>query len=135
VVTFDGYGVSGHVNHIATYHGMERALAILRSACVSGGAIFPEGRSQHATPCGHRKNDGGVLGLKLMSKSLCRKFLGPFDIFFSLYYSNLVVMNFDLAVIYRGMRAHSSQNVWYRKIFILLSCFSYINCFEIMEEL
>ncbi len=107
IVTFDEWGVSGHPNHIATYKGVLHAYSSALKATYS-----------HIT------------GLKLTSRNLLRKFLGPFDLLFSLWFSENVVLSMNLWRAISGMYAHNSQNHLYRQVFILLSAFTYINEFE-----
>lgn len=109
VFTFDEVGVSGHLNHIATYHGVKHAVLALQS----------------------RNN---ILAYKLKSKNVFRKFLGVFEILPSLCLDEHIVFGLQLLKTFAGMQAHSSQNLWYRQIFICLSSFTYVNSFEEMES-
>lgn len=105
VVTFDDRGVSDHPNHIATYHGVKSALSMLpRSA-------------------------NNVIGLKLISVNVFRKFSGVLEILSALCTAEYVAVAFGLITALRGMFIHRSQNVWYRQIFVCLSAFTYVNSF------
>jgi N-acetylglucosaminylphosphatidylinositol deacetylase len=106
VFTFDSYGVSGHPNHIATFHGVKHALLSLQN-----------------------NSSASIKGYCLSSKNLVRKYLGLFDIIFSLCLDENVLVSWALIKTILGMQAHQSQNIWHRKIFILISSYSYINCF------
>ena len=105
MITFDEYGVSGHPNHTATYRGVQLALNALS----------------------RRKKK--PIGLKLQTTSIFRKFLGFFDVPFSLFSCENVVVNFNLFRVLKGMTAHRSQNVWYRILFVLFSRYTYVNTF------
>lgn len=100
LVSFDQHGVSGHPNHIAVHYGFVTAHDTL------------------SIPC-----------LQLDTTGFLRKYIGIADIILSWCLSNpstLTLHSLPLRSI-RGMLAHHSQFVWYRKLFILLSRYSYIN--------
>jgi len=108
VVTFDQNGVSGHSNHIATSYGVIR--------------MFQENEVelQHASL------------LLLNSLSLHRKYSGILEaIYLSFAYdeNRLVFGNNEISLSYRAMKAHSSQFVWYRKLFVLFSAYSFVNSY------
>lgn len=107
ILTFDDYGVSGHPNHIATYHGVRLALA---QACKSS--------SQR------------LRGWKLDSRSLLRKFSGPLDIIYSYFADDHIFINFDPCFVLKGLAIHVSQNALYRQLFVLFSSFTYVNSFS-----
>ena len=107
VITFDEYGVSGHPNHIMTHRGVALALAQLRSIA----------------------NRPSVVGLKLHSTNLIRKFMGIADLPFSFIFAEHVAINFNLFRVIQGMAAHKSQNVWYRILFVIFARYTYVNTF------
>ena len=109
VVTFDDYGVSGHPNHIATGRSVSQAVALYASSSSSS----------------------NLKCIKLESTNLLRKFTGPIDVLFSLLLSDLVVINSNPCVAYKAMRAHRSQFLWYRYIFIVLSRYTYVNTYSV----
>ncbi len=111
MVTFDEKGVSGHLNHIATHKGVLLAYTLLDK----------EGKNK-------------VLGLKLQSKNILRKFLGPYDILFSLWFSEYVIVSISFWRTLHGMQLHASQNKLYRQVFVILSSFTYINCFAYLNS-
>lgn len=106
IITFDEDGVSGHPNHISTYKGV-----LLASVSFQGSREF----------------------LKLDSTGFCRKYAGALDMFFSLWIGLYVVVNFNIIKSYSSMRIHYSQFVWYRRLFILFSRYSYVNTFSLMS--
>jgi len=112
-VTFDDYGVSGHPNHIATYFGVKDAL--LRKKQQEKGVF--------------RMDSAEILGLRLSSVPLYRKFLGIFDLLIAYWLSDYLITKFCISIALKGMYIHRSQNRWYRQLFVLLSTFSVINSF------
>lgn len=111
IISFDGYGVSGHANHIATYKGTVLAYHQLKELGL------------------------GIKGITLESVSWFRKFIGLLDILFSLHYdrSHLLVIQINLLAIIAAMTAHHSQFVWFRKLFVVFTRYSYVNSFKEMH--
>lgn len=107
VITFDERGVSGHANHISTFRGVERCAQIMKADLLC--PVF----------------------LKLNSKNVLRKFCGPIDIILAILLRELYVYHHVSPLLaMKGIYTHKSQNVWYRRIFIVLSSFSYVNSFK-----
>lgn len=121
IITFDKYGVSGHPNHIATHKGVFDAVKSI-----------------------HKKNTSDVKLYELNSTNIIRKFIGVFDIFLSFILLSIrdscchfnrsndviVVCNFNAAETYLAMSEHASQFVWYRKLFVIFSSYTYVNTFR-----
>lgn len=107
VITFDLYGVSGHVNHISLYNG-------LRHMCANG---------HYAKNCTF---------YILESVNLLRKYVGLLDLPFSyLLASFAYVCNFhDFLTVQRAMRAHQSQLLWFRYLYVFFSRYMIINTFK-----
>ncbi|KAI8476247.1 MAG: N-acetylglucosaminylphosphatidylinositol de-N-acetylase family protein [Monoraphidium minutum] len=106
VVTFDAVGVSGHVNHRAVHRGVAALLA------ARGAAL------------------GVADAWQLVSLRLPRKFLSAADVSLSRALAPrgaLVLAGGALRTSLSAMRAHASQWVWYRKLFVLLSSYTYVN--------
>jgi len=105
ILTFDDYGVSGHENHIDTSHGV---------------------RHFHQTSEWGQKKSNTLYQLE--STGICRKYTGVFDMTRSLVQSDTQCFC-SLApwVNYGAMRAHFSQFVWYRRMFVLFSRYTYVN--------
>jgi len=105
LLTFDGRGVSGHANHIAAYRGALRYHADL---------------NPQATLC------------SLMSPAWWIKYTGPVGALLSYYIKPLnqfAFINTNPLVTVRAMRAHGSQFVWYRKLFVVFYVGTYVNIF------
>ncbi|GMH39524.1 hypothetical protein BSKO_07422 [Bryopsis sp. KO-2023] len=107
VLTFDGYGVSGHPNHRSTHRAVME--------------LFAEGSVE-----------SGVELWTLESTNLIRKFSGPFDIAVSLLGAlvddaSKVILSPNFLTSWRAMAKHWSQFVWYRVIFLAFSRYAYVN--------
>ena len=114
VVTFDGYGVSNHRNHIAACKGTELALA-----------SFP----------------GDVELLELQSIRLVRKYAGMVNYLYDFIKSAIgigggndiyaVPCPYEVFwIAQEAMSKHASQLVWFRKIYLLLCRYIFINSFR-----
>ncbi|KAK7466549.1 hypothetical protein BaRGS_00037371 [Batillaria attramentaria] len=111
VYSFDGYGVSGHNNHIAVHQ------------CIKN--IFSSGNKNLPT---------GVRAVYFLeSVSLWRKYLGVFDLPFTLLSSSHVAVAGPQEIIraQKAMLAHRSQLEWFRFLYILLSRYMVINSFSV----
>lgn len=108
VLTFDGSGVSGHVNHIAIY----KALSYL---AVSG--KIPQ--------------DCNVMVLNTIS--IFRKYLSILELPISwLIPSNLccILNSQEYNQAKRAMFCHRSQLLWFRHLYILFSRYMFVNTFQ-----
>lgn len=111
IVTFDGGGVSGHPNHRHTRRGVARYLR------EGGAAASPSLRA----------------ALELETTSLPRKYSGPLDWFWSAAETSgtgtrfLVGDSGSAAAADAAMRAHASQYVWYRRLFVVFSRYTALN--------
>ena len=56
--------------------------------------------------------------------------MGAFDIPLSIISSENAIINFNVALVLKGMAAHKSQNVWYRVLFVLFCRYTYVNTFR-----
>jgi hypothetical protein len=72
---------------------------------------------------------------ELESTSLWRKFLGPFDLVFSLFSSaEHVFFSLSPLLTHATMLAHHSQYVWFRRLFVLFSRYSYLNTLRLKQR-
>ena len=134
MVTFDEGGVSGHPNHVA----LARAASSL---------VRPEGEEAPLPPA--------VKVWTLETTNIIRKYIGPLDILISVvvwlclwlcgplrqgmramdYGSSssssttgfCLCLNNSPGLTYQAMLAHASQFVWYRRLFIVFSRYTYVN--------
>jgi len=102
VVSFDEYGVSGHPNHGACARGVAAWFA----------ATDPE---------------DGYRAWALVSTGLARKFLGFVDILFSILGSDVLLVSPHPTRTWSALACHASQFVWYRRLFVLFSRYSFVN--------
>ncbi|ETO84620.1 hypothetical protein F444_01494 [Phytophthora nicotianae P1976] len=123
VFTFDDYGVSGHANHIAAYYGVKKAIREQQEKCSSAD---------------DSKESKSVRGWALESTNLIRKYVGLLDTAMSFWMSRKgdeqearqFVFIFRPRWNYNAMALHQSQFVWYRRLFVIFSRYTFINTFR-----
>ncbi|KAI4342731.1 hypothetical protein MLD38_027318 [Melastoma candidum] len=108
VITFDSYGVSGHCNHRDVHYGVRKFML----------------ESSH----------GDIEAWELVSTNILRKYIGPVDIWTSILYASSNparsirwLTNEDPRKSYVSMSLHASQWVWFRKLFMAFSSYTYMN--------
>eukprot|EP00268_Persea_americana_P047072 TRINITY_DN4878_c0_g1_i4.p1 TRINITY_DN4878_c0_g1~~TRINITY_DN4878_c0_g1_i4.p1 ORF type:complete len:258 (-),score=18.64 TRINITY_DN4878_c0_g1_i4:418-1191(-) len=108
LITFDNYGVSGHRNHCDVHHGIRMVL------------------------CNYSQRS--IEAWELISTSIARKYTGPLDIWLSilcsLYYPAgevYCLLNSHPHATFLAMAQHESQWVWFRKLFVVFSNYTYVN--------
>ena len=119
--TFDGTGVSGHVNHIDTYRALVSYLATLAP-------------TQTFNNIPLSLNILHTIPLFLKYSPLTPLTPLPHYILLSLYNTLLptgrcVTTCIDFTG--NSMKCHTSQNVWYRRIFVSTSAYSHVNLLQI----
>ncbi|ETV98885.1 hypothetical protein H310_08379 [Aphanomyces invadans] len=102
IFTFDDYGVSGHPNHISVHYGVKHALT---------NGLLPS----------------SVRVYQLESTSIWRKYIGALDVIFTAPSSVVQFVSFTPWESYNAMALHSSQFVWFRRLFVLFSRYTYVN--------
>ncbi|XP_058219094.1 uncharacterized protein LOC131329750 isoform X2 [Rhododendron vialii] len=108
IITFDNYGVSGHCNHREVNLGMRKLL--------------------------HETAERDIEAWELISNNILRKYSGPVDICLSLVYVTMY-QNGELHCLlnerpnrsYNAMAQHRSQWIWFRKLFVVFSSYTYVN--------
>ncbi|XP_010516462.1 PREDICTED: probable N-acetylglucosaminyl-phosphatidylinositol de-N-acetylase [Camelina sativa] len=106
IITFDNYGVSGHCNHRDVHRGV---LTFLQT------------------------NSGRhIKAWELVSLNIFRKYCGPVDIWLSIlsarkHPSNVIIINEQPWKSFKAMAQHLSQWVWFRKLFVSFSSYTYTN--------
>ncbi|CAN1804235.1 N-acetylglucosaminyl-phosphatidylinositol de-N-acetylase [Linum perenne] len=108
IITFDDYGVSGHCNHCDVHNGVRS---------VSNWFIM----------CNHQ-----------VSNNILRKYGGPVDVWLSMLLATksnnreaaYCLLNDQPWKSFHAMAAHSSQWVWFRKLFVLFSSYTYVNTIQ-----
>lgn len=142
VLTFDEGGVSGHPNHTATYRGVlfwmsnseiEDTAASDENDAASWTKLNQGSMSLLNSVTRKQKRSNSKLQTQvwvLVSTNVVRKFLMMADVFVSFFLlerSNAHLAASNPTQLVRAMRMHKSQWVWYRKLFILFSRYSYVN--------
>eukprot|EP00747_Dinoflagellata_sp_TGD_P079222 gnl/TRDRNA2_/TRDRNA2_160426_c0_seq1.p1 gnl/TRDRNA2_/TRDRNA2_160426_c0~~gnl/TRDRNA2_/TRDRNA2_160426_c0_seq1.p1 ORF type:complete len:335 (-),score=40.46 gnl/TRDRNA2_/TRDRNA2_160426_c0_seq1:35-1039(-) len=123
VITFDGTGVSGHPNHIATCHGVCRANAIVRAA---NKRVLLRGEGSHAA--GEVNNPPPFQLLLLDSVSMRCKYLGPLGAWLASGWGSACTC-VDPTACLQALFAHRTQLVWYRLLFAMFSVYAYVNTY------
>ncbi|XP_047067253.1 probable N-acetylglucosaminyl-phosphatidylinositol de-N-acetylase [Lolium rigidum] len=107
IVTFDSCGVSGHPNHCDVHHGISKLL--------------------------HENQQGNIEAWELVSLNMFRKYSGPVDIWLSSLISSsskqpiCCLVNCSPSRTFEAMAAHRSQWVWFRRLFVRFSSYTYMN--------
>ncbi len=104
LITFDDQGVSSHHNHIS-----------VSNACQQ---YFDD----------QKKKPKFKILLKLRTVGLFRKYSSFADIV-NCAHNELHWFQFRPATQMRAMAAHHSQNVWFRKLFVWFSRYTFVNSF------
>ncbi|KAF7811065.1 N-acetylglucosaminyl-phosphatidylinositol de-N-acetylase-like isoform X1 [Senna tora] len=120
IITFDNYGVSGHCNHRDVHYGVRTSVN-----------SFSYGISRKLL---HDNPYGDIEAWELVSTNILRKYSGPIDIWFSMFvammHSNGTIqflVNEHSHRSFLAMAQHSSQWVWFRKFFVAMSSYTYMN--------
>ena len=112
-MTFDERGASGHPNHAACFRG----VALLRE----------EARGERG-PC-------VTTWLALETAPLARRFVGALDVARPRFdrRPGLLFWTADVPGAYAALGAHASQVVWFRRLFLLFSVYTWVNRLVVME--
>lgn len=127
-MTFDKKGISGHPNHVDVHFGVKHFLSEWNQS-------------------GEQKQ---ILGLELESTNILRKYIGFVDIPMSIFTQQRQSQasdSFLFTVPFRpwkdflwyrmslnAMKAHKTQLVWFRYLFIAFSRYSFVNTLRKIEE-
>ncbi|XP_063934584.1 N-acetylglucosaminyl-phosphatidylinositol de-N-acetylase-like [Zophobas morio] len=124
IFTFDEKGISGHLNHRSIYYGLRNLDFFMKSFFSNNSRFLIKKLSQKEVPT----------VLTLTSVSIFRKYIGIFDLLFSAHQERICVSSAEqVSVIRKAMRAHHSQYVWFRKLYVYFSRYVYINTFTAMK--
>ncbi|XP_043715179.1 probable N-acetylglucosaminyl-phosphatidylinositol de-N-acetylase isoform X3 [Telopea speciosissima] len=114
IITFDNYGVSGHKNHCDVHHGVRMAL--------------------------YENSQRNIEAWELISTNIIRKYSGPVDIWLSIICAfcypggqMYCLLNEYPHKSFLAMAQHQSQWVWFRKLFVSLSSYTYMNTLRKMS--
>jgi len=103
LVTFDGSGVSGHPNHCAIHFALSELCYRQHGLCVYGLVSLPVWQKYLSIV-------GALWGWGAGGGS-----------------GDALFVHWDWLVNWRCMRAHWSQLVWYRRLFLVFSTYTYVN--------
>lgn len=127
LITFDEYGVSGHKNHIDTHSA---AMEYYRTR---ENKEIKELWTLHSVQNVLKKYIPIVPILELILIWV-----------FSLFQTNSIMRNVNTRtrqymminpiLVWKAMKAHSSQFVWYRRLFVIFSRYSYVNDIKIHKR-
>ncbi|CAI9117851.1 OLC1v1019338C3 [Oldenlandia corymbosa var. corymbosa] len=113
IITFDNYGVSGHCNHCDVQRGVRKLL---------------------------QNTSLQVEAWELVSTNIMRKYSGPLDIWLSMLLAGRCVdgqmhcvLNESPYKSYQAMAQHKSQWIWFRKLFVSFSSYTYVNTLKRMK--
>lgn len=121
LLTFDEMGVSGHVNHVDTFYGVRDLI-----------------RKKPTIRCGSEEISIEAWQLET-ERNLFMKYVPVLEWFLlllSLFTKRTIVLSNDSPHVYRcqkpalnwqAMATHRSQFVWYRRLFVIFSCYTYVN--------
>ena len=124
IFTFDKYGISGHPNHISIYNALQMAI---------------NKRQLFGMDHEHDNNASIIDVYALKSTFILRKYSGwleamlwlivcvPFN--WNINKSDIVILSAPNKC-WNGMTHHKSQFIWFRKLFVLFSRYSWINQFH-----
>ncbi|KAF9603756.1 hypothetical protein IFM89_037842 [Coptis chinensis] len=107
LITFDSYGISGHRNHRDVHNGVCTFLC--------------------------EDSQRGIEAWELLSTSIIRKYSGPMDLWLSALLASSsrgqmhCLLNEHPVKSFMAMAQHQSQWIWFRKLFVVFSSYTYVN--------
>ena len=101
IMTFDSQGISYHPNHIAVYEGVSRLM---------------------------EKRLVDVEVMTLNTVNIFRKYIGLNDVNFIMA-DEWHAFRLNMFEAYFALAVHETQMVWFRKLFIIFSRYTYVNSF------
>ena len=120
IVTFDSGGVSGHPNHCAIHHALSELCYRQHNLHVYTLLSFPLPQ-KYLSLVGALWGWGGGGARGGQGGSAAS---GSSDLLF---------VHWDWRVNWRCMRAHWSQLVWYRRLFLVFSMYTYVNVLQPLQ--
>uniref|UniRef100_A0AAF5DC84 N-acetylglucosaminylphosphatidylinositol deacetylase n=2 Tax=Strongyloides stercoralis TaxID=6248 RepID=A0AAF5DC84_STRER len=107
VLTFDEYGISGHINHIGCFKSIQYLYS---------NGLLP----------------ADVEVFVLESISILRKYISFWDLILSRFRSRYIyISNFrNVLSAYSAMREHKTQLVWFRYLYMIFSRYVFVNTYK-----
>mmetsp|Transcript_24140 Transcript_24140/g.27961 ORF Transcript_24140/g.27961 Transcript_24140/m.27961 type:complete len:289 (-) Transcript_24140:2697-3563(-) len=144
ILTFDEFGVSGHTNHIFTYFGLMHFKEIFTK--IQENSTSSSSNSHHDLQHDSYKSfeklakaiNLQVRVLKTVHNPIV-KYFPFFELLYLLIFNFFRMINrgqnlvhwqyvmFRPVLVFQAMKSHTSQFVWYRRLFVIFSRYSYIN--------
>jgi N-acetylglucosaminylphosphatidylinositol deacetylase len=135
LLTFDQYGVSGHVNHIDTFHGV--CELVKQNSTISSSAGFNDKTKVVISPVAieawQLESERNLFFKYVPLLSWVLFFLGLFATARPMLgkredaHLRRIYRFHEPRMNWRAMAAHESQFVWYRRLFVVFSCYTYVN--------
>lgn len=126
-VTFDEMGVSGHFNHMDTYLGVQHFISSPKSIPTHMEAWQLESQANPIV-----KYIPVLSWIYLLLSLIFLRFR-------SMEYKDssgvCVYRCHEPSLNWKAMATHHSQFVWYRRLFVVFSCYTYVNTLKQMEAL
>lgn len=127
LITFDEGGVSGHINHRDTYYAARQlyfeSLSTTRSDPLSLELWFLEtvrNPLRKYLPL-YEWCLLSMFWFRIQTRRTARRFISN---------DRVMHLSFSPAINWKAMQAHWSQFVWYRRLFVIFSCYTYSNVLE-----
>jgi N-acetylglucosaminylphosphatidylinositol deacetylase len=131
VITFDNRGVSGHPNHIDVHHG----VILAHQRMIHEAKVLSEQRGNEAAVLLYDLERTPPRLYYLQSVNLIRKFTGIFDQIPSLLTRGTeLFVQWEPSLSWQAMKVHKSQFVWFRKLFVIFSRYTYTNTLIAMGD-
>jgi N-acetylglucosaminylphosphatidylinositol deacetylase len=111
LITFDSSGISNHINHRAVHYAVKHYIS----------------------------NHSNLSAYELITTNIVRKYCSVLEIIFSFIEAKILNKEIHLVTHFNPllndgcMRAHTSQYLWYRKLFVIFSRYSFINTLRSMK--
>jgi N-acetylglucosaminylphosphatidylinositol deacetylase len=159
ILTFDKGGVSGHVNHIATYIGLSHFHHLIQRAKLGKQSNSTRILSSSSRIDKRIKHIAANMNIKLQ---VLETIYNPIDKYFpflelirilitTFFYTHYILPSrrrnggsspdttecyflFRPLLVWSAMKAHFTQFVWYRRLFVIFSRYSYINTIRTIGE-
>jgi N-acetylglucosaminylphosphatidylinositol deacetylase len=131
LITFDEGGVSGHVNHRDCYRSVRNLLAPASLANPSKRVVGMHLWTLETVRNPIRKYlpfiEWIILILTWIRRIPVSSKMNPEAHCFAADVTSLTLRLSDPALNWKAMSMHASQFVWYRRLFVVFSCYTYVN--------
>jgi N-acetylglucosaminylphosphatidylinositol deacetylase len=135
LITFDQYGVSGHVNHIDTHLGV-CAIVGRGGFILSGDDFSRASKINIPVEAWSLASERNIVAKYIPFLSWLLLFLSFFRIVqdshrgIDIDSSHQCYRLHEPSLNWKAMTTHKSQFVWYRRLFVVFSCYTYVNTLQ-----